>query len=168
MSMRKKLIRIWPAVLFALLIVCGFTLAGVAFAKMKSLGADRNGDIDIAEWNVSVDSDDDENVSVVAGDNVAQEYSFNINNGSEVASTYSVTVSGVPAGVKVGIDGDNDLHNPSEGVVVFSDAGELDAGETKIRTIRFVATFDASKSANNNISIDVDFTQKELQDEQNP
>ena len=165
MSICKKLIRIWPVALFALLIVCGFTLAGVAFAKMQSLGADKNDGIGIAEWNVSVDSEGDGNVSVVAGDSVAQEYSFNVNNDSEVASSYTVTVSGVPAGVKVSIDGDNDLHEPTAGVVEFADAGELNAGETKVRTVRFVATLDATKSANNSISIGVDFTQKEPRNE---
>ena len=165
MSMRKKLIRIWPVTLFALLIVCGITLAGVAFAKMYSSDVNKDSGVDVAEWSVSVDSDDDENVNVIAGDSTAQEYSFNVNNDSEVVSTYTVTVSGVPANVRVGIDGDDALHDPIAGVVEFTDAGELDAGETKVRTIRFVATLDATKSTNNSISIDVDFTQKEPRNE---
>ena len=171
MSTRKKTIRKWPVVLFALLILGGLTIVGIAFAKMQAdVGDTNDGNMQVAEWNVSIDdSAGSKNLDVTAGNNDGQTYSFLVKNDSEmVTSTYAITVSGIPDNVKVGIDGDDTLHEADSGVVVFTDAGELTAGSSETRTLKFVATFDAEKSEDNPISINVDFTQKEISNAQNP
>lgn len=168
MSMRKKTIRKWPVVLFALLMVSGIAIAGIAFAKMKSGGGNQNGGMEVALWDISVDSEDDASKSVTAGDESGQTYTFNVHNNSDVASNYAVTVSNIPANVNVKINGDDTLYEPVNQTVTIGNAGVLNAGDSVERTITFIATLDATKSANNSISINVTFTQKELQDEQNP
>jgi hypothetical protein len=120
----------------------------------------------VAKWDVSLSSTatgDGAELGLVAG-GAEKQYPITVTNASDVASDYKITVSGVPAGVKVALDVEGDFKEADNGKVVF-DGDDLTidvGGGAKNHTLRFAADLDAEElSGNDNITVKVDFTQKE-------
>ncbi len=158
MSMRKKTIRKWPVVLFALLLLGGIAVAGISFAKMVSTPNDVSGSQTVAVWSISATGTGDD-LDLVAGGE-AQTYDLLVSSTSDVACEYAITVSNVPAGVKVGIDDVNPAAADENGTIVF-DGYSLNIRSSKNHALKFVATLDADPTTNQDIDIDVEFAQAE-------
>ena len=119
-----------------------------------------------AEWNVAITGmslqSQDENIGLVAGDD-SQLYRLTVINDSDVASRYTLKVSGIPNGVGVGLD-QGALSYPSSGVVFFNNTGqELTPHNNREHILEFAAKMATEEINNQDISIEVVFTQKEPQ-----
>ena len=168
MAQRAR-IQKYPFIALAFLLSGMFFYAGVRFcvAKMVSEPIDRDGGgVDVARWEVTTTSNDQDELDVVANGN-AQSYTFTVTNKSSVANTYKITVSNIPAGVKIGIDGGG-LQDPTNGEIIFESANyELDAAngnnyDHDDHTLNISATLDAAVETNE-ITINVEYMQKELE-----
>jgi hypothetical protein len=121
----------------------------------------------VAEWHVDVSSTDSSNMTLDAGSN-PQTYSLVVTNSSEIMSTYSIKVSNIPAGVKIGLDitSDSDLVTPIDGQVIFTNTGgDLDyaaPNNTRSHTLTLVAEASANITQSSvNMAVDVLFAQKD-------
>ena len=149
-------------------ICCCFFFVRASSAKMiNSSPVSKEGEVHVAEWSVDVNAVGNSNLVLDAGGNT-QSYSLVVENNSEVVSTYSIKVSGVPAGIKIGLDiaSDNDLVSPVGGEVTFTNTGgDLSyAAPNNART--HVLTLKAEPTANVtqndvDLAIDVLFAQKD-------
>lgn len=145
-------------------------IVGVASAKMSTNSPiTKNGQLQVAEWSVDVSSSGSGNMTLDAG-NGSQTYSLTVTNNSEVASTYAIKVSNIPADVKIGLDitSASDMVTPVSGEVTFTNTGG-DLGYTSPNNTRtHVLTLAAEPTANItqssvNMSIEILFAQKEPQ-----
>ena len=160
MTTQKKTIRIWPVALFVLLAMGGTVIAGMCFAKMVSEPIVADASMDVAKWDVSAEGAAENNISLVAG-SVAQTYIFTVTNDSDVATDYTVTVSNVPNGMKIGID-DDELIFATDGVVTFSGMAPLAANSSKDHMLKFVATLNSAVVTGEDLAININYTQEEL------
>lgn len=143
-------------------------LVGLSSAKMVSTGAiQKTGQMHIAGWSVGVTSTSSGGMVLDAGGN-GQTYALTVTNNSEVASSYAIKVSNIPAGIKVGLDisSSSDLVTPTNGEVIFTSTGG-DLGYTapnneRNHTLTLAAEPSANATQNSvNLAIDVVFTQKD-------
>lgn len=160
-----KRIQLWKFVIIAAVLTCGGLIVGISVAKMVSNQAADASRLQVAKWSVSADGDKDEIALTAGGDE--KTVTLTVTNGSEVASEYAIILSGIPDGVKVGIDEGN-LRAPANGVVEFSSDGySLNTSDHKVEThtLRFAATLtdETIEISDENIAIDVAFTQKDPQ-----
>ena len=170
MKTSKKRIALGRHCFFACVLVCCFFLAKVCLAKMiNDTPVERDGSVHIAEWSVDVSSSDSNSMTLDAGSN-SQTYSLVVTNNSEITSTYSIKVSNIPAGVKIGLDiaSESDLVTPVNGEVVFTNTGNDLSYESPNNTRTHTLTLKAEATANItqsavNMSIEVLFVQKEPQ-----
>lgn len=168
MAVRKKTIRMRRryGILFSL-IFC-LCLVGIASAKMVTkTPTQTEGTMSIAGWSVDVTSADSGSITLDAGSN-SQTYSLTVTNNSEVASSYSIKVSNVPAGVKVGLDitSASDMVTPTGGEATFTNTGGDLGFEVPNNTRAHVLTLAAEATANItqssvDMTIEVLFEQKD-------
>lgn|GEM_PF-1434745 len=172
MAARKKRIALRRYVV-PLVFVCCLVFVGASSAKMFS-GSPiaKSSEARIAAWSVDVSSSDDNNMTLDAGKD-AQTYSLLVTNNSEVASAYSIKVSNIPDGVKVGLDIASgadltDLETPVDGVVVLANTGG-DLGyeapdNVRTHTLTLVAEATAAITQSSvGMTIEVLFEQKDPQ-----
>ena len=121
----------------------------------------------IAGWSVDVTSADSGSITLDAGSN-SQTYNLTVTNNSEVASSYSIKVSNVPAGVKVGLDitSASDMVTPTGGEATFTNTGGDLGYEAPNNTRAHVLTLAAEATANItqssvDMTIEVLFEQKD-------
>ena len=153
-----------------LVFVCCLLLAGICSAKMiNSNPVEKDSEAHVAGWSVDVTSSDSGSMTLDAGAN-SQSYSLTVTNTSDVASTYGIKVSNIPAGVKIGLDAasDADLATPVNGEIIFTNTGgDLDYNapdntRTHALTLAAEATANITQSSVD-MAIEVLFTQKEPQ-----
>lgn len=154
---------------FAIIAGC-LLIVGVASAKMvNDTPISKDGEMQIAGWDVVVTAASGNSMTLDAG-NGSQTYSLTVANNSEVASTYAIKVSNIPADVKIGLDitSASDMVTPVSGEVTFTNTGG-DLGYTSPNNTRtHVLTLAAEPTANVtqssvNMSIEILFVQKEPQ-----
>lgn len=160
-----KRIQVWQFVILAIILTCGALVVGVCVAKMVSNDEADIASRQVARWSVSAESDEDEVLLTAGGEEKV--LNVTVTNDSEVANTYTISVSGIPDGILVGIDQD-DLKMPVDGIVEFTNENyELDIQDHKSEThaLRFAATLtdDAADISEEDITVDVTFTQKDPQ-----
>lgn len=114
--------------LAALIIVAGSAfLVGLGVAKMvNDEPIEKDGGAHVAKWDIEVDPTGGNSVNLSAGSD-AQLYGLTVTNSSDVASNYTIKVSGIPSGVKIGLDiqTDADLQEPINGEVSFTNTGGI-------------------------------------------
>lgn len=145
-------------------VVCSFVAAKMII--QQNIAKDTS--VDVAQWNVAIEGQSgqtsDDRVALVAGNGSPQSYSLSVTNDSDVASRYSIRLSGIPDGVKVGMDDDNinSFKTPTNGRITFSQTGqELAPHNHRIHTLYFLAKMSTEAITNHNISVDVTFTQED-------
>ena len=167
METRRRRIA-WRRYIVPICFVCCLCFVGASLAKMSvESPIERNSEIDVAAWNVDVRSADSGNMTLDAGKG-SKSYSLLVTNNSDVASTYQIKVSNIPAGVKIGLDinSNNDLVTPVAGEVVFTNTGG-DLGHeapNNSRTHSLTLAADATAEVTNddvNMAIEVLFEQKD-------
>ena len=138
-----------------------------SFAKYAD-DINKNGEISIAKWDVSVGDSDIDTINVLAGnttDNLdKQTYTLNVTSESEVGVDYTILLGGIPTGVKVILDGVK-TYSEENNIVVIDNAGTFDAvdyNSTHTHSLTFVAPDGVLPVFNNEVSIDVLFVQKDL------
>ena len=153
---KKKHIILVSLVAIILTITISITYAKYSEFLITSIGGS------IAKWDVSIEADDDKDISLVAGKDT-KEYTIKVKSYSNVKANYSIVVSDLPDNVEVKLD-DGDYQQGNE--ITFDNAGSIDAdadsesyNEHKL-TLR--ALIGASKVSNLNIDIDVVFVQEEV------
>lgn len=168
MAARKKRIAPSRYIIPVGLVCCCLAFVAAGWAKMANdVVISKTGEMQIAGWNVDVSSSDASNMTLDAGEN-AQTYSLLVTNNSEVASTYSIKVSNIPVGVKVGLDitSDADLVAPTDGeVTLMNTGGDLGFAapnntRTHVLTLAADATADTTQSSVD-LTIEVLFAQKD-------
>lgn len=148
--------------------ICCLFIVGVSMAKMaNNVPIEKDGGASIAGWSVDVTSLDGDSMVLDAGKNT-QDYSLIVTNNSDVVSAYSIKVSNIPAGVKIGLDifSDSDLVTPIDGEAIFTNTGgDLDyAAPNNVRThvLTLLAEATAEKTQSGvGMTIEVQFAQKE-------
>ena len=167
MGTRRKRIGYARYVIWTIFAGC-LLLVGFAAAKMLSdRPIERVAEVDIAGWSVDVSSSSGDSLTLDAGGS-AQVYSLVVTNGSDVASTYGIKVSNIPAGVKFGLDisSDADLVVPANGEAIFTNTGGDLAFSSPNNTRTHALTLAAEPMANIidsgvDMTIDVLFVQKD-------
>lgn len=170
MAANKKRIALRRYIIPICFACCCLFFVGVSVAKMLNNNpVTRDSDVHVAAWSVDVSSPDSGSMTLDAGSN-AQSYSLVVTNNSEVASTYGIKVSNIPAGVKIGLDinSDADLISPVDGEAVFTNTGgDLDYNapdNTRTHTLTLAAEAEANITQSTvDMSIEVAFTQTEPQ-----
>lgn len=155
--------------IFSVLCCCLF-LVGVTLAKMKNDNpVEKGDDAQVAGWSVDVSSSDSDSMTLDAGSS-SQSYSLLVTNNSEITNTYSVKVSNIPAGVKIGLDvaSDDELVTPTGGQIIFTNTGGDLSYLAPDNTRPHILTLAAEASANITQSavdmvIEILFTQKDPQ-----
>ena len=168
MAVRKKTIRMRRRYIIAISLFCCLFTAGIVRAKMaNNTPIGKEGEIQVAEWSVDVTSADSGSITLDAGSN-SQTYNLTVTNNSEVASSYSIKVSNVPAGVKVGLDitSASDMVTPTGGEATFTNTGGDLGFEAPNNTRTHVLTLAAEATANItqtsvDMTIEVLFEQKD-------
>lgn len=130
------------------------------FSKYTS-NFSKNGNIEIAEWNVSA-TIPDANINLIAGNNT-ELYTITVNSESEVGTDYSIVISNIPANVQVALDNNNFI-NATEGQVEFNNAGSINANAsttTNTHVLKIKALIDAANETNRKLNVSVTFTQKQ-------
>ncbi len=115
--------------------------------------------IDVADWSVALDQTGvTGSVQVIEGDTNGGTYTLNVVSDSEVDVIYDITVSNIPSGVQVKLDGGTYL--PENSTVTFTNAGIIPYGDgPNTHTLTFKANNGATLVSNRTINIDVDFKQ---------
>ena len=115
-----------------------------------------------AKWDVSLNQNGiSGNVTATIGNANGASYTLKLVNGSEVDVNYSITISNIPSGVVVMINGGSYL-TPQNGTVTISNAGTINYSNSPVevtRTLTFKANNGASTVNNQPVTIDVDFKQ---------
>ena len=118
--------------------------------------------ITTATWSVALDQTGiSSNVTATVGDANGSNYTLRLVNDSEVDVTYSITISNIPSGVDVKINGGSFI-TPTNGTVTINNAGTINyTGSTEevTRTLTFKANNGAATVNNQQVTIDVDFKQ---------
>ena len=139
----------------------------LTFCVPSTLGIYKNSttsskSISPAAWNVSLNQTNiSPNVTATIGAVNGSTYTLKLVNDSEVNVSYSITISNIPSGVDVMINGGSYL-TPSNGIVVIPNAGTINYTGSSVevtRTLTFRANNGASLVNNQQVTIDVDFKQ---------
>lgn len=121
-----------------------------------------SGSLTAAKWDVSLNQNViSGNVTATIGNANGASYTLKLVNGSEVDVNYSITISNIPNGVDVMINGGSYL-TPQNGTVTISNAGTINYSSSPVevtRTLTFRANSGASTINNQPVTIDVDFKQ---------
>ena len=170
METRKRRIALRRYIVPIVFVCCCVFFVSASSAKMVNEGSVvKDGEVSVAGWSVDVSSSNNSNMTLNAGSN-AQQYSLVVTNDSDVASTYSIRVSNIPDGVKIGLDiaSDADLVVPVDGEVEFTNTGG-DLGyvapnntRTHVLTLSANATAEATQESVD-MAIEVLFAQKDPQ-----
>ena len=169
MANREKIVTSRRRIILLVGLICCCSLfVGVCAAKMINVNpVEKGSSVSVAEWDVSVSSPSGGSMTLDAGA-ASQAYSLVVTNSSDVASTYGIKVSNIPAGVKIGLDisSASDLVTPVNGEVLFTNTGG-DLGHSSPNNTRtHVLTLAAEATANItqssvNMTIEVQFVQKD-------
>ena len=119
-----------------------------------------NGNIDIAKWDVSIDTTGSTNpINLVAG-NGEKNYNLKVTSNSEVGVDYTIVLSNIPSGIQVSLDGTG-FSIPSNNKISFTRSFNAnDSNNEHNHTLTFKALLDSNVPSTNQIGIDVIFTQK--------
>ena len=135
----------------------------VPFSKaiFKSVGS-TTGSATAADWDVAIDQTGiSSSVSTTIGSANGTDYTLKLVSNSEVDVVYSITISNIPSGVDVKLNGGS-FQTPSNGTYTFSNAGTINytgSQEEVTRTITFKANNGASAVNAQQVTISVDFKQ---------
>ena len=158
-ALRKKITE------FLIIYFLFFTLNFTSNTFSKFVGRiDGSGSMIVAKWDVSVDNEiSTKSINLVSG-NTTQEYTFEVESKSEIATKYDVILTNVPNDVKVSIDGKN-KKTPTNNKIEFTNVGIFEANaSTNKRThvLKFETTIDTEVQNNTNIDLKVIFEQEKL------
>lgn len=112
----------------------------------------------IAKWDIDVTADS-ESINLVSG-NGSKSYNLTVTSDSETKVLYSIILTNVPNDIFVSIDGKSNT-SPSNNKVIFDNLyiNANDSNKTRQHTLTFTAPINSSVINNNDIKIDVIFTQ---------
>ncbi len=137
-------------------LMLSFTIIPLSYAIYRNYVL-VDGTIASAIWNVTlVQNDGDNNLTVIPEASTAT-YTLNVRSLSEVDVKYSITLSNLPAGIEVSIDGEN-FPPVSNGTVTFDNAGIIfysSGGRTNSHTLTFRGTNGAAIVNSQAVTIDV-------------
>ena len=127
----------------------------------------KQGTVNVAKWNVSIDGETNSSLDIISGnlqDNLEQQsYILTVTSTSEIASDYSILITNVPEGIEVKINDDIIEENNNE--ILIENVGSFNANDvnsTHNHILTFIDPTSAQEISNQEISIDVIFTQKNL------
>lgn len=116
----------------------------------------------VAKWDVSVNQLSASNVlGIVSGDEVAQSYRLKVESESDVTVSYNITLSNLPAGIMVSLDGDT-FQAPVNNEIVYTNVGIFNVSDsTKEREhiLYFKVPIDSNVPSTNEIDVDVTLVQ---------
>lgn len=149
----------FPILLLICIIILTIVFIINTSAKYTS-NIDGNSNASIAKWNViAAPVTANNTIDVVVG-NSAVDYSIRVTNNSQVSCNYTITISNVPNGLRISLDGGTE-QLPVNNVVTFANAGSFIVGsatQERIHQLSFSADLNTN-SFNDDIDIDVTFTQ---------
>ena len=147
------------------LLICltltSFALVNGSKAKFSATG-NTVSSVSTAKWDVSVTPVTQSNIlNLIAGD-TSMDYIVRITSNSEVSADYSIVVSNVPSDVDVVLD-DTTTGTRQGNTVTFQDVGAINVGDQvsyREHKLTFSTTINSNAVTNNNINIQVMFSQK--------
>jgi hypothetical protein len=151
--MRKK------KIIFVIVILLLFFCARKTFAIFKSFGQ-RTNSIPTAVWSVSRNHSSSSDSIDLIKEHGGDDYTLTVQSNSEVDVTYSVIISNLPVGVEVDLDGVT--YTQSNNEIRINDVDTIyysDQTKTRTHTLTFRATSGSTVISNQQIDIDVEFSQ---------
>ena len=153
--MKKKIALNTPIMIIAILSFLALVLP-VTLAVYKYT-VNSHGDIELAEWDVSLNQTGIENSLSIVPASTTASYTVNIRSFSQVDMSYSIVVQNLPTGVSVALDNGTPVQETNH-VVTFQSVGViLHDSNTKQRshTLTFSAASNATLVNNQTVSINV-------------
>ena len=155
-------------IVFLIVYLIFLTLSFTMFTLSKYVGrVEKLGNATIAEWNVNLDTEAG-NTGII-GDNLVitsgttnQDYRLTVYNNSEVAVTYSIIITSLPAGVTVAIDDGTPVAQDANHKVQFINQGTINANavtKSVVHKLTFAAPLGTAEVTNDDINIEVVFVQ---------
>ena len=151
--------------MFLLLCATLITLSQVNNAKSKyQSGLNGASEASVAKWEVSVTPVTETNTfNIVAGNTLPIEYTVRVSSNSQVSNSYSIIVLNIPEGIKVSIDNGTE-QTPTNNTVTFSNVGAFNIEDNTAyhdHKLTFSVPIETKEVENNNVKIQVSFTQKD-------
>lgn len=150
--------------LYFILLTSYFTIH--TFSKYFNV-IQKQGTVDVAKWNVSIDGETNSSLDIISGnlqENLEQQsYILTVTSASEIASDYSILIANVPDGIQVKIN--DDIIEENNNKILIENVGSFNANDinsTHNHILTFIAPPGAQELSEQEISIDVIFTQKDL------
>lgn len=154
--MKKRIIAI--AIVIVGIVSFVIPLSRAVFKNTSSA----SGTISTADWSVALNQTGiSSSISTLKGDANGTDYTLKLVSDSEVDVTYSITISNIPSGVDVKLNGGS-FQSPSNGTITFNNAGTIaytGSPEEVTRTITFKANSGATVVNAQQVTISVDFKQ---------
>lgn len=156
-SIEKKII------VFSLLCLVIFiaNFSGDTFSRYATSGIG-NSSIDIAKWDVSIDTTNQSNTLNILAGGTPQNYVIKVKSLSEVATIYDLELSNLPNGLEVSVDGGSP-ETPVNGIITFTKLGtfNINDGNTEhTHTITFNVPLSENIPNTSQINVNVRFIQK--------
>ena len=133
----------------------------------KCIGSlSKGGQLEVAKWDISADSSGSSNLDILPGssDLSSQTYNLSVTSLSQVGVDYSIVLSNVPTGIEILFD-NVDSYYESNNIISIPNAGSFianDSNSTHNHTITFIAPSNTTPITDNDVNIDINFTQKTL------
>lgn len=160
----KKKFVIFFSLYFILLISY---LVSFTFSKFTS-SINKTSTLEVAKWDVSISGESNVSLNVISGNTTenleTQSYILSVTSVSEVSSKYSIKISNLPDGVQISID-NGEILTSNNNEIEIEDVGSFmanDLNTTHNHTITFMALDSVEETINQQIDIDVIFTQDSL------
>ena len=154
---KSKLRRVLCSILMLLMIFSSYVMAKYV-SSVNGIGS-----ASVAKWSVNWIGTGSNVLNLVSG-NSDGSYTFNVTSASEVAASYSITVSNAPSGIEIKLDNESFQTVGSSGEITFNNVGSFSANDTNNiheHTLTFNSPLAASLSGTNSIEVDVRFTQND-------
>lgn len=159
MDNREKKFRLPLSAYLGYLMIITLILSGISLARYTASSSD----IDVAKvavFKVSATRKAGQQSRLVldAEQGTSGEYVFEVQNDSQMAAKYTVTVNNLPVGIEVRM-GERTITSTAESPNIAFDTFNIDIGETNTCTLTFTALDEADIGTYEGISVDVQFEQ---------
>lgn len=131
----------------------------LTYSVFKSNGTG-NANIDIANWEVLLDTDNENTISLTSGVD-AKNYKIKVKNNSEVTIKYTIVLTNLPTGVEVALDEGN-FEESINNTLTFSNVNQIkynDSVKEKEHTLKFKSNLGTTEVENQEVGINVKFEQ---------
>ncbi len=149
-------------IILAIAILLLLILSSPPSAALLKRTINGEGTVRTSTWGVSMEEDDNTEISIINSEYKDGTYTFTVSSNSEVDVDYSIIISNIPTGVRIKLD-DGEFKGTSTGTLTYENIGTIlytDSPKEKEHTLTFKALSSAAPVEDWEISLDVVMNQK--------